>query len=188
MEIYDGTREIDYNGQTCVAIGKFDGVHLGHRKLIEEITHNKNGRKSLVFTFSYDSDFVYRDEDKLLGEEKRRQLFAKLGVDYLVEFKLDKQTAQLSADEFLSEILIKNCHAGEIVAGPDLSFGYKGLGNVDFVRSRTDRYGINLTVIDKLCYKGEAISSSRIRKAGKDGDSEAVRAMMSDDEQEVRVQ
>lgn len=167
MIIIDGTKEIEYPGKTKIAIGKFDGVHLGHRKLISEITNGEEGYKSLVFTFSYDSLFTYRFDEKLMSEEERRKLFEELGVDYLVEYKLDKETAAVDPEVFVREILIKRLHGGMVVAGSDVSFGNKGLGNADLLKKLSNQPELDFSVkiIDKVKFKGEDISSSRIHEA-----------------------
>lgn len=169
MIIIDGTKEIEYEGRTSVAIGKFDGVHKGHRELIKHITSDKEKRKSLVFTFSYDSDCAFKEDEKLLTEDERRGIFESLGVDYLVEFLLDEKNAGLEPEKFVEEILVKRLHAGKVVAGADVSFGYKGRGNAELLCKLGDSLGFEVEIIEKVNYKGEAISSTRIRKALAEG-------------------
>ena len=96
MIIIDGTSEIEYAGKTKIAIGKFDGVHLGHRKLISEITKPAEGYKSLVFTFSYDSSLIYNKEIKKNEHKKRITAAAeKLGISD----KLRRKAGRLSGGE-----------------------------------------------------------------------------------------
>ena len=180
MIIIDGTKEIEYQGKTKIAIGKFDGVHLGHRKLISEITNGEEGYRSLVFTFSYDSLFTYRFDEKLMSEEERRKLFESLGVDYLVEYKLDAVAAAVDPEEFVREILIKRLHAAMVVAGSDVSFGNKGRGNADLLRKLADdpELDFSVKIIDKVKFKGEDISSSRIHEALSEGDAESAKDML----------
>lgn len=180
MIIIDGTKEIEYDGKTKIAIGKFDGVHLGHRKLISEITDGEKGYKSLVFTFSYDSLFTYRFDDKLMSEDERRKLFESLGVDYLVEYKLDKEAASIDPEKFVKDILIKRLHGAVVVAGADVSFGNRGMGNAALLKKIADdpNYDFSVKIIEKVQFKGEDISSSRIHDAIKEGASSDANDML----------
>ena len=180
MIIIDGTSEIEYAGKTKIAIGKFDGVHLGHRKLISEITKPAEGYKSLVFTFSYDSSLIYNKEKLLLSEEKRCEIFEKLGVDYLVEYKLDKENASIDPTDFVKDILCKKLHAGLIAAGEDVSFGYMGKGNADLLCKLSKELDFEVEIIDKVKYKGEDISSSRIKEAIENGNNIDADRMLCD--------
>lgn len=169
MIIIDGLKEIEYSGQTCIALGKFDGIHAGHRKLINEITHREDGTKSVVFTFSFDSGIYLDKSERLLSNENRREIFEGLGVDYLVEYELNGTTSKTEPEEFARVILKERLHAREIVCGSDLSFGYMGRGNVALLESMEEELGIKVKVIDKVKYKGDDISSSRIRQALSEG-------------------
>lgn len=165
MIIINGLSEIEYDGNTIVAIGKFDGIHEGHQKLISYMTSRKNELKSVVFTFSYASEIFLKKDERILSDDERREKFKKLGVDYLVEYDLNEVTSKMEPEDFVGEILVKRLHAKEIVCGPDLSFGYKGRGNVDLLNSLSSKLGLKVNIIDKVKYLGEDISSTRIREA-----------------------
>lgn len=170
MIVLNGQNEIDENVRTKVVIGKFDGVHAGHKKLISEITKPVDGFKSLVFTFSFASKAIVDEKDRIMSKEEQYRIFEELNVDYLVVFDLTEDMAKMEPEDFARNILVKNLHCGEIVCGPDLSFGYKGRGNVALLKEMEKELNIKVTIIDKVQYKGEDISSSRIRKALNDGD------------------
>ena len=181
MIIIDGTKEIEYEGRTRVAIGKFDGIHKGHQKLISIITDKTiDSDKSLVFTFTYKSEYYLNKVERIFSEEERRKKFEALGVDFLVEYELNDETSRMEPEDFARIILKERLHAKEIVCGPDLSFGYKGRGNVELLRSMAEELDLKITVIEKVQYEGEDISSSRIRNALKEGHEYDAKVMLGD--------
>jgi riboflavin kinase/FMN adenylyltransferase len=181
MIIFDGTKEIEYEGRTRVAIGKFDGIHKGHQKLISIITDKTiDSDKSLVFTFTYKSEYYLNKVERIFSEEERRKKFEALGVDFLVEYELNDETSRMEPEDFARVILKERLHAKEIVCGPDLSFGYKGRGNVELLRSMAEELDLKITVIEKVQYEGEDISSSRIRNALKEGHEYDAKVMLGD--------
>ena len=99
MIICDATKELNKDVSTKIAIGKFDGIHLGHRKLISEMVSSKDSLKSVVFTFSIDSPLSFNKDGYIYSEEKRRSIFESLGVDYLAEYYLTKESAGISPED-----------------------------------------------------------------------------------------
>ena len=178
MEIIDGLSEIAYEGNTRIAIGKFDGIHAGHQMLIKEMTRFNDDLKSVVFTFSYASEIYLKKDERIFTEEVRREKFNDLGVDYLVEYDLLDVTAKCEPEDFARLVLKERLHAKEIYCGPDLSFGYKGRGNVELLKSLEKELNIKTIVFEKIKYLGEDISSTRIREAIKAGDMEAAENML----------
>lgn len=177
MIILDGLKEIEYPGKTRVVIGKFDGIHAGHQRLIHEITDHDDDLASVVFTFSRASDYL-KDNERIFTEKERHRRFEELHVDYLVEYDLNDITSKEEPESFARNILKTRLHAAEIVCGSDLSFGYKGRGNVDLLRSLEDELHIKVKVIEKVKFEGEDISSTRIRRAIADGDVESANKML----------
>jgi len=178
LVILDGEKEIEYSGNTRVVIGKFDGVHVGHQKLIREITEKNDDLKSVVFTFKKSSEYLKDAEQRILSEEERHARFESLGVDYLVEYDLNDKNSKEEPESFARNILKGRLHASEIVCGSDLSFGYKGRGNVELLKNLEDELHIKVVVIDKVTYKGQEISSTRIREALRNGDEESANYML----------
>ncbi|MCR5595473.1 MAG: riboflavin biosynthesis protein RibF [Lachnospiraceae bacterium] len=183
MQIISGITDFQLNNDSAVAIGKFDGVHLGHRILIEDIVGvscKDPGLKSVVFTFnpSPESLFVGHALPELTTTNEKRFIFDRMGVDVLIEFPMNQNTAAITAEEFVTDYLVKRMRAGVITAGVDLSFGYKGLGNADLLERLGKDNSYECHIIDKVTYKGEEISSTRIRNALSDGDMETVSALL----------
>lgn len=177
MIILDGLKEIEYKGNTRVVIGKFDGIHAGHQRLIKEITGHNDDLKSVVFTFSKSSEYL-KENERIFTENERRRRFEELGVDYLVEYDLNDITSKEEPESFARNILKGRLHAAEIVCGNDLSFGYKGRGNVELLRALEDELHIRVKVIEKVRFEGEDISSTRIRRALAAGDVESANKML----------
>jgi riboflavin kinase/FMN adenylyltransferase len=169
MTILDGLSEIEYSGKTRVVIGKFDGIHAGHQKLIRTAASHKDSLKSVVFTFTFASEVYLNNVARILTEEERRAKFESLGIDYLVEYELNDTTARMEPEEFIRVVLQERLHAAEIICGPDITFGYKGRGNLDLLKRMEAETGIKVSVIDKVKYMGQDISSTRIREAIKKG-------------------
>ena len=175
MIIIQNLEQLYINESTAVTIGKFDGVHLGHRKLLQEVmAYSSKGLKTVVFTFcpSPAVFFGYSDNRKIATDEERRRLLEKIGIDYLVEFPMNQENAGVSAQNFMEEYLMNRMHAKIVVAGPDLSFGYRGKGNVALLQNWAKPHGIDVKIIDKICMDGAEISSSRIRRFLEKGEME----------------
>ncbi len=173
MEIIVGTTEFALDKATAVAIGKFDGVHTGHRRLLREILEQKkNGLAACVFTFDPPPAVLFGKSDgkELTTKEEKRVLFAQMGVDILIEFPLTMETAAMEPSEFASKILAKQMKAKFIAAGTDLSFGAKGAGNAKLLQNLSKKLGFEVKTIEKVCIDGREVNSTDIReqlKAGK---------------------
>ncbi|MCR4924482.1 MAG: bifunctional riboflavin kinase/FAD synthetase [Lachnospiraceae bacterium] len=176
--------KIDDGIKTVVAIGKFDGIHKGHERIIRRMMeYRQRGYKTLIFTFDIQPQSLLNSrENRVLttGEEKR-YLFSELGIDFLVELPFCEKTAGISAEDFLKEVLIKRLKCRAIVCGPDLRFGKGGKGNVAMLNEYCME-GKNskpeLNVIEKVNYNGSEISSSRIREAIMRSDIEEANEML----------
>lgn len=181
MQIISGITDIQLNTPTVVALGKFDGVHIGHRLLINDIVSKaKEGYKSVIFTFnpSPESLFAGKALPELTTVNEKRLIFDRLGVDILIEFPMTHETAAMSAGDFIRQYLVKRMRVKHIFAGTDLSFGYRGLGNAELIESLSPEGGYQCHIIDKVLIDGEPVSSTRIRDAVRDGDMEKASVML----------
>lgn len=177
MQIIEGRTEFQTGGKSAVAIGKFDGIHRGHIALLEHILEQKKrGLLAVVFTF-YPSASVFfgkGEERELTPLKEKREFFKKLGIDILIEFPLNKETAAIPAKDFVTEILVKQMQAAYIAAGTDLSFGDKGKGNKELLLQMADELDFQVEIIDKVMDKDREISSSYVRKEIEQGNMEKV--------------
>lgn len=166
MKIISGTLDFELHTDTAVAIGKFDGLHLGHRKLLEEILAKKQeGFAPCVLTFdpSPAAFFGFSDGREIMTREEKRLCLERMGVDILVEFPLDRVSASMAPEVFVEEILVKRMHTKWIAAGTDVSFGDKGAGNEALLRRMSEKLGYQVITIHKLEHRGIEVSSSYVR-------------------------
>lgn len=180
MYIIENTTEFHLEGVSAVAIGKFDGVHLGHQKLIHRIMEQKQkGRLATVFTFDTSASAFFGGEEKeLTTKAEKRAVFQDMGVDVLIEFPLNRETAATDPIIFLQKYLVKQMRTAYICAGTDLSFGREGAGNYELLQQYADAYGYQVELIDKVKMDGEDVSSTRVRDAVRAGQMEAVTRML----------
>ena len=175
MEIIRKTTDFQLNSDTAVALGKFDGIHVGHRRLLEEILLQKaKGMKACVFTFDPAPAVLFglSDGRELSTVEEKRRAFAEMGIDILVEFPLSLKTAATPAESFVREILCGRMKASYIAAGEDVSFGKGGEGDAKLLHSLSDEMGFQVRIIEKVCVDGCEVSSTRIRKCVENGEME----------------
>lgn len=177
MEIIANTIDICLQIETAAAIGKFDGVHIGHRRLLDEIlSRKKDGLAACVFTFDPPPArfFGVSDGKELTTREEKRLLFEMMGVDILIEFPLSRETAATPPEVFARDILAGQMNARFVAAGTDLSFGAKGAGNAELLRKMSRELGFGFKTIDKVCLNGEEVSSTLVRSKVERGEMESV--------------
>ena len=180
MIIIQDTTNFKLEDKTVVAIGKFDGIHRGHEKILRTMRAFKDkGLKLAIFTFHiHPASFLGKKEQKVLTtREEKRRIFETFGIDYLIEFPFYEQTAAISPTDFIENILLERMHASVLVCGPDLRFGYKGRGDIKLLKSY-EKEDFSVIVVPKETYQGEEISSSRIRNAILSGDIEKANEML----------
>lgn len=181
MEIIAGTTDFYLEKDTAVAIGKFDGVHLGHRRLLEEILgRKKNGLAACVFTFDPTPAVLFglSDGKELTTREEKRRLFERLGIDILIEFPLTKETAATEPERFVTEILAKQMNTRFVAAGEDLSFGKNGAGDAVLLEKMAPQLGFCVQTIEKIEVNGIEVSSTYIRKLVEEGRMEEAEEML----------
>ena len=181
MKIIQSKENFTISQPTAVAIGKFDGIHVGHRQLLEEILAKKEqGLQACVFTFdpSLAVFFGSSVNGELTTREEKRKLFENLGVDVLVEFPMNPDTAQMEPERFVREVLGKMLNAKFVAAGEDISFGNKGAGNASLLQRLEKECGYTTKLISKVCYQGREVSSTYVRECVEQGDMETARQLL----------
>ncbi len=179
MEIITEIKEVSWD-KSAIVIGKFEGLHIGHQKLIRRIVEKQRaGYMSVAFTFAQSPRLFFGNEEGVLfSKEERRELFAKWGLDCLVECTFDKQMAAMSAEQFIEEILCKKLHAAYVVVGPDFYFGKGRQGDVKLLQKYEQQGYFQLEILDKETEGQESVSSTRVRKALAEGAMEEVGRML----------
>ncbi len=181
MEIIAGTLDFELNRDTAVAIGKFDGMHRGHSKLLKEVLDKKEkGLAACVFTFDPSPAvfFGFSDGRELSTREEKRRLLERMGVDFLIEFPMTADTVGMEPEAFIEEILVKRLHTKWIVAGSDVSFGKMGAGNAELLEKQAAKFGYHLTTIEKVKDGDVEISSTLVRSFVEQGNMEYVEALL----------
>jgi len=185
LEIIANTTQFYLKRDTAAAIGKFDGIHIGHRRLLEEIlSRKKNGLAACVFTFDPSPAVFFvssRGQEggnviiqTLNTREEKRLLFERMGVDILIEFPLNKETAAMSPTAFAEDILAGRMNIRFLAAGRDVSFGAKGAGNAVLLQELGPKLGFEFMTIDKVCMEGQEVSSTLVRSRVEQGRMEEV--------------
>lgn len=149
-------------GETAVTIGKFDGVHIGHRRLFDAVlAEKKNGYLACVLSFRAKPE---EGKNVIYTKEEQRLLCADLGIDILAEYTLDEVLRSLSAEQFVAEVLCKELNAKVIVTGEDFRFGKGRLGDTALLRNLGNVYGYRSISVPKVENDGLRISSTKIRE------------------------
>lgn len=173
MEIIANTTDFYLDRETAVAIGKFDGIHIGHRRLLEEIREKKkDGLCACVFTFDPAPAVLFGRSDgkELTTKEEKHVLFERAGVDILIEFPMTPETAATAPEVFAAEILAERMQARFLAEGSDLSFGAGGSGNAELLQRLGPELGFRVKTIAKVCLDGREVSSTYVRGCVEKGD------------------
>ncbi len=181
MEIITNAVDFYLERETAVAIGKFDGIHIGHRRLLEEILEKKReGLIPCVFTFNPAPAVLFGLSDgmELTTKEEKRLLFERMGVEILIEFPLTLETAAISPKRFVSEILAERMKVQFLAAGRDLSFGAGGAGDAKLLRDMGEELGFRAKTIEKVCLDGREVSSTYVRSRVEAGDMQLTERLL----------
>lgn len=178
---YFNTKEFQIDCPTVVSIGKFDGLHKGHRKLLAEMFHWKErGMKVAVFTFSTPPGALVkgRMQPMIMTNEERYFLLRQAGVDYLVEYPFTEEVKHMEPERFVAEILTGQMNAEVIVAGPDCRFGYQAAGDMALLEALQNKYGYRFSAVEKERDGDRVISSTYIREMLTEGNIKKANALL----------
>lgn len=177
MKIYRDINEFQTLNKAVVTIGAFDGVHIGHKKILNRLTELSslvNG-ESVLITFWPHPRFVLKKDAEPIGLlntlEEKIHLLDTYHIDHLLILNFNEEFAKLTADDFIENILIKAIGTRFLVLGYDHRFGNNREGSIDYLNLNKDRFGIESIEIPKQEIESLAISSTLIRKALLNGDS-----------------
>ncbi|MBA4052025.1 MAG: bifunctional riboflavin kinase/FMN adenylyltransferase [Erythrobacter sp.] len=166
-----------------IALGNFDGFHLGHQAVAGEAIRwaQAEGRPSIIATFDPHPVRFFRPDVppfRLTTLEQRQELYLAAGATAMLVFHFDAELAGTSAEDFIQRIMIERFGAHGVVTGGDFTFGKGAKGNVALLRSLGGELGLQSRVVEPVAESGEVVSSSRIRQALRDGDpQEAARLL-----------
>lgn len=176
MKIIRNTKDIRIDEPTAVALGAFDGLHLGHMAVINSAL--ASGFAPAVFTFSEDpSKLLSGGTEYLLTEEDKEELLVESGIKYFAAPPFET-VKDMEPEDFFREILLKSMNAKFISCGEDFRFGKKASGDAALLKKLCAENGVELSVAGAVSFEGASISSTRIRNALKAGDAEAAEKML----------
>lgn len=176
MVIYEDNFNMKLKEKTYVALGSFDGLHLGHRSLINKVVSlaKENNCKSMVFTFKNHPLTIINEDlapKLIINNEVKSRYLEKLGIDILNYATFDEEFMKISPEKFI-ENMIRAYNVKGVVVGFNNRFGYKNLGDVDLLRQLGAKLNFEVYVIDPVTENNEVVSSSKIRHLISEGDIE----------------
>lgn len=167
-----------------LTIGTFDGVHLGHRKIIDrlrDLAVKLNG-ESVIFTFDpHPRKVVAQGESNLrilTTMDEKIELFEQSGIDHLIIYPFTTEFAQLSYEQFVEQILVEQIHTKYLVVGYDHKFGKNRQGDFEFLKKCAVQLDFQIEKLDVLLMNESNISSTKIREAIQQGDFETANAFL----------
>ena len=172
IEIHD-TIQFQQAEPSVVTLGKFDGLHRGHQKLIREVLRLQDmGYYGIAFTIAPE------DSPALLTAQEKRDLFEAFGVDCMIRCPYIPEILGMEPEAFVSDVLIRQLKARYIVVGTDFRFGYRRRGDVKLLASLQGKYGFRLIVMEKERHDGREISSTYVKEALALADMELVNTLL----------
>ena len=164
-------------GRSVVAIGKFDGVHVGHRAVIERMREDAGaiGARTVAVTFDRNPLEVLRPElcpENVVATERKIELLSELDLDATLVLTFDRALASLPAEDFVRDILVDALHAAMILVGRDFRFGRGGAGDPALLQRMGPEHGFTVDVIDDVTPEGgeRRVSSTWVRELLAAGD------------------
>lgn len=175
MKIYEGIEHLEKISNPVVTIGTFDGVHLGHQKILKRIrtlADGTGGETVLITFWPHPRLVLYPHEHnlRLLSTfEEKAKLLKTYGIDHLVTIPFTKEFSELSSEQFIQKILIQAIGTKILVIGYDHRFGKNREGGFDYLKSNLDNYPFQLEEISREDVDDVGVSSTKIRKALEEG-------------------
>ena len=171
------------SGELHLAIGVFDGVHLGHKAVIESAVFSarRSGGLSAVLTFQPHPSRLFRPQDPtllIMGIEEKSAMLHEVGVDYVIRKTFDRDFAAIDADDFLAHLKRALPALEAVYVGENFRFGRKRAGGVDTLIQFGRELGVAVFSVDRIKHNGQPISSTRIRECLKKGELEEVNDLL----------
>ena len=169
MKVYTSFNDLPELEGVVITIGSYDGVHAGHQHILRQLsqTAQKLGTQSVMMTFNpHPRQVLFPDDDSLqllTTKDEKVQLISELGVDILVIVPFTPALSQMSPEDYLRDILIKNFNPAMIIIGYDHKFGKGRAGNINFLKEQSQHYNYRLQEISEQQVEEMKVSSTRVR-------------------------
>lgn len=169
----------------AVAIGNFDGVHLGHARIVDRVIERArelNG-PAVVFTFDPHPVRLLRPAEApppLTWTDRKAELLSRLGIDAVIAYPTDEELLQLDPQAFFDKVVRQQLDARAMVEGPNFFFGHRRAGTIEVLKQLTAAAGISLDVVEPVVVDGRYVSSSRIRTLLGEGRVDLAREMLTE--------
>ncbi|CDZ74951.1 riboflavin biosynthesis protein RibF [Peptoniphilus sp. ING2-D1G] len=170
-------KSIDLNykskAESIIALGNFDGVHLAHKILLENLveTAKENNMRSsiLIFKNHTKNTIDHKNQTVITSNRKKYQILQSIGIDIVYEIQFTENVMKMNPVDFVTNFLFNNLNVKGIVVGYDYKFGYKAIGNTELLKKLCSKHNIVLNIINPITFEGEIVSSTLIRKLIKNG-------------------
>lgn len=175
-KVYFSLEDFPSLTNTIVTIGTFDGVHVGHKKIFDQLNELKKqtGFQTVVFTFDPHPRKVLFPEQKdlklITSTPEKIKLISENEIDYVLVYPFSKKFSEISSDFYIENILVKKLGAKVIIIGYDHKFGKNREGNINVLKDKASKYGFEVIEISAKDIDSINVSSSQIRKAIDAGD------------------
>lgn len=169
MEIYHSFENKQHSNPTVLALGNFDGIHLGHREIIQRTVKKaaELGLKSGIFTFANHPRNVIMNEEftkNIIYFEEKAEIIRKLGIDYLFNITFDETIMSMSPREFVQNLLIDKMNMKYGLCGFNYHFGNRALGTTEELGKMSQEMGFEIEVVSPVLIDGVVVSSTLIRQ------------------------
>ena len=188
MEIITSLDQLNITDKTSVALGNFDGIHIGHREVFRAALDaaNEKDLKSLCFTFSnHPFNFILRRDDSdpdavklICTEDEKIALIEEIGFDILANVPFDEHIMKMQAHVFFSDIVIDKLNAAHVSVGFNYTYGARATGRPDTLRGECEAAGIGVSIHDAVIVDGDVVSSTLIREMIATGNMEMTAKLL----------
>ena len=184
MRVVDHIEDFEKPGFAVVTIGTFDGVHIGHQAILKRLVNeakNNNGHSVLITFWPHPRFILNKDADKLkllTTFDEKVKMVEDLGVDYILKIAFTPQFSNLTADEFVQQILVDRVGTKKLFIGYDHHFGNNREGNIDFLKANSSKYGFDVNEISRQEIDHIGVSSTKIRNTLESGEIHLANSLL----------
>ncbi len=183
MKIFYSLSEVNKDINTILTLGTFDGIHLGHQKIIEQVIKNAIEKKSRSFLITFDPHpriVLSKDKIKLLTSFKEKiEIIKSLGVENLLVIRFTDTFSQLSSEDFVEKYIVGSIGVKEIIIGHDHHFGKGRGGDQQTLSEMGKEFNFNVSIVEPINQNGIIVSSTKIRNYLAKGDVKVANSLLN---------